>query len=161
FLDVQMPGMDGFELCQKIHNSEFNRTTPVVFVTGNSDFDARAKSTLIGGNDLMGKPFLIFEVTVKALTLALQSRLLDQSFKPAPNAEPARPAPDVPTPKPASPLFVVNPKLTHRSPPATVYAGMNDATRVFVNRAIQNLGPLREVCKLMQEASDPAMRQNL
>jgi DNA-binding response OmpR family regulator len=75
FLDVQMPGMNGFETCSKIHGTELNRTTPVVFVTCQSDFDARAKSTLSGGIDLIGKPFLTFEITVKALTLALRGRL--------------------------------------------------------------------------------------
>jgi len=75
FLDVQMPGMDGFETCTKIHGTELNRVTPVVFVTCQSDFDARAKSTLSGGNDLIGKPFLTFEITVKALTLAFRGRL--------------------------------------------------------------------------------------
>lgn len=81
FLDVQMPGMDGFELCAKIRNSIHNRTTPVVFVTALQDFDARAKSVLSGGNDLMGKPFLTFEVTVKAFTLGLQDRLHGRSLK--------------------------------------------------------------------------------
>jgi CheY-like chemotaxis protein len=75
FLDVQMPGMNGFETCAKIHATEVNRATPIVFVTCQSDFDARAKSTLSGGNDLIGKPFLIFEITVKALTLAFRGRL--------------------------------------------------------------------------------------
>lgn len=75
FLDVIMPGMDGFELCTKIRASDLNQSTPVVFVTGQSDYDSRARSVLSGGNDLMGKPFLIFEVAVKALTLALQARL--------------------------------------------------------------------------------------
>jgi Response regulator receiver domain len=42
FLDVQMPGMDGFEVCTKIHETTLNRSTPVVFVTIVSDFDARA-----------------------------------------------------------------------------------------------------------------------
>ena len=76
FLDVQMPGMDGFELCSKIHETQLNRATPVVFVTCHSDFDAHAKSALCGGTDLLGKPFLTFEITVKALTLALRARLL-------------------------------------------------------------------------------------
>jgi len=75
FLDVQMPGMNGFETCAKIHRAELNRGTPVVFVTCQSDFDARAKSTLSGGMDLIGKPFLTFEITVKALTLAFRGRL--------------------------------------------------------------------------------------
>jgi CheY-like chemotaxis protein len=86
FLDVQMPGMDGFETCTKIHGTELNRSTPVVFVTCQSDFDARAKSTLSGGMDLIGKPFLTFEITVKALTLALRGRLNrcdEVGYKPA------------------------------------------------------------------------------
>ena len=43
FLDVQMPGMDGFEACSKIRETVSNRLTPVVFVTGHADFDARAQ----------------------------------------------------------------------------------------------------------------------
>jgi CheY-like chemotaxis protein len=75
FLDVQMPGMDGFELCSKIHETVSNRITPVVFVTCQGDFNARAESTLCGGNDLIEKPFLTFEITLIALTLALRRRL--------------------------------------------------------------------------------------
>jgi CheY-like chemotaxis protein len=75
FLDIEMPGMDGFELCEKIHATELNATTPVVFVTSHSDFESRAKSELVGGQDLIGKPYLSFEITVKALTLALRNRL--------------------------------------------------------------------------------------
>ena len=75
FLDVQMSGMDGYELCSKIRETFTNKDTPVVFVTCLSDFDARAQSILTGGSDLIGKPFLTFEITVKALTLALSRRL--------------------------------------------------------------------------------------
>lgn len=74
-LDVEMPGMDGYELCSRIHKTEVNKDTPVVFVTRHADFEARAKSTLAGGDDLIAKPFLIFEITVKTLTLLLQVRL--------------------------------------------------------------------------------------
>jgi CheY-like chemotaxis protein len=75
FLDVQMPGMDGFDVCSKIHETSGNASTPVVFVTCMSDFDSRAKAILTGGDDLIGKPFLSFEITVKALTFALRRRL--------------------------------------------------------------------------------------
>jgi PleD family two-component response regulator len=75
FLDVVMPGMDGFEVCSKIRDTVLNRTTPVVFVTRLSDFDARCKSALSGGNDLIGKPFLTSELTAKALSFGLRSRL--------------------------------------------------------------------------------------
>jgi CheY-like chemotaxis protein len=79
FLDVEMPGMDGFELCTRIRETGLNRTTPIVFVTRHSDFESRAKSSLSGGQDLIGKPYLSFEITVKALTLILGNRLRGRS----------------------------------------------------------------------------------
>ncbi|MGH7993354.1 MAG: response regulator, partial [Limisphaerales bacterium] len=75
FLDVLMPGMDGFEVCSRIRDTVPNRTTPVVFVTGVGDFDARALMSSDGGDGLMRKPFLTSEITVKALTFALRGRL--------------------------------------------------------------------------------------
>lgn len=89
FLDVQMPGMDGFEVCTRIHKTVPNRGTPVIFVTCHSDFEARAQSALSGGSDLIGKPFLTFEITVKALTLSLQARLQKQAQLPASPEAPA------------------------------------------------------------------------
>ena len=69
FLDVEMPGQTGLELCVKIRAMEPNRTTPIVFVTSHSDFGSRAQSTLSGGNDFIAKPFLLVELALKALTL--------------------------------------------------------------------------------------------
>jgi CheY-like chemotaxis protein len=74
FLDIEMPGMDGLELCARIHETAQNRSTPVVFVTSHTDFESRAKSAMLGAQDLIGKPFLTFEITVKALTVVLKAR---------------------------------------------------------------------------------------
>jgi len=68
FLDVEMPGLTGLELCVKIRAKEPNRSTPIVFVTSHSDFGSRAQSALSGGNDFIAKPFLLVEVALKALT---------------------------------------------------------------------------------------------
>jgi len=68
FLDVEMPGESGPDLCVNIREMETNRATPVVFVTAHSDFGSRAQSTLSGGNDFIAKPFLLVELAVKALT---------------------------------------------------------------------------------------------
>jgi len=75
FMDIQMPEMDGLTACKRIHETEANADTPVVFVTIQSDFHTRAQSTVIGGSDLMAKPFLVFELAVKALTFAMRKRL--------------------------------------------------------------------------------------
>ncbi len=78
FLDVNMPGMNGFELCDKLRSETPNKSTPVVFVTGSADFQARAQSTLRGASDVIAKPFMFIELTVKALTFALRHRIVTQ-----------------------------------------------------------------------------------
>src|SRR6185437_11818407 len=75
FLDVDMPNMNGFELCSKIRTLPQYSKTPVVFVTGLDDLESRANSTMSGGNDFIAKPFLFIELTVKALVHVLRSRL--------------------------------------------------------------------------------------
>ena len=75
FLDVDMPGMTGYELCAKLRNMPQYKKTPVVFVTALSDFDSRTNSMMAGGNDFIAKPFLFIELTVKALIHVLRGRL--------------------------------------------------------------------------------------
>ncbi len=75
FLDVDMPGMTGFELCAKLRALPQHKKTPVVFVTSLNDFDNRTSSTMAGGNDFIGKPFLFIELTVKALIHVLRSKM--------------------------------------------------------------------------------------
>lgn len=74
FLDVDMPGMTGYELCAKLRNMPQYKKTPVVFVTALSDFDSRTNSMMAGGNDFIAKPFLFIELTVKALIHVLRAK---------------------------------------------------------------------------------------
>jgi DNA-binding response OmpR family regulator len=75
FLDVDMPGMNGFELCTKLRSFQRNKNTPVVFVTSLTDFESRANSTMSGGNDLIAKPFIFMELAVKALVYLMRGRI--------------------------------------------------------------------------------------
>ncbi|MGH7953440.1 MAG: response regulator [Limisphaerales bacterium] len=76
FLDVDMPGINGIELCAKLRALPRYKTTPVVFfVTILGDFDNRANSAMAGGNDFIAKPFLFIELTVKALIYVLRCKL--------------------------------------------------------------------------------------
>ncbi len=75
FLDIDMPGMSGFELCTKLRQLPAHKKTPVVFVTSLNDFESRANSTMSGGNDFIGKPFLFIELAVKALVNVMRGRL--------------------------------------------------------------------------------------
>jgi CheY-like chemotaxis protein len=75
FLDVDMPGMTGYELCTRLRSLPLHKKTPVVFITGLSDFDNRTSSMMAGGNDFIAKPFLFIELTVKALIHVLRGKL--------------------------------------------------------------------------------------
>lgn len=77
-LDVDMPDMDGFELCSRIRHMHDYTHVPVVFITGMTDFQTRAKSITSGGNDFISKPLCFMELAVKALTFVLKGRLTGQ-----------------------------------------------------------------------------------
>lgn len=74
-LDIEMPGLDGFELCKRLRALPGYQKTPVIYVTSHSDFDRRAKSILSGGNDLISKPVFAIELAVKAVTHMLKAQI--------------------------------------------------------------------------------------
>ncbi len=76
FLDAEMPGLNGFELCGQLRKLPTNKATPVIFVTSLTKFEVRAQSSLAGGNDLIAKPFLMMELAVKALTYLLKPQAI-------------------------------------------------------------------------------------
>jgi DNA-binding response OmpR family regulator len=83
FLDVDMPSMNGFELCTKLRALPNHKKTPVVFVTSLTDFESRASSMMSGGNDFIAKPFLFIELAVKALVYVLRGKLAAAPKTPA------------------------------------------------------------------------------
>ncbi|MEA5511448.1 response regulator [Crocosphaera sp. UHCC 0190] len=56
-LDVGMPGIDGYKLCQLIRNHPLFKNTPIVMVTGNRSLIDRAKARVAGASDYLTKPF--------------------------------------------------------------------------------------------------------
>jgi DNA-binding response OmpR family regulator len=75
FLDVNMPRIGGFELCQSIRQLAIHARTPIVFLTGMTTVENRVQSSLSGANDFVGKPFNLHELSLKALVLILKSSL--------------------------------------------------------------------------------------
>lgn len=69
FMDIEMPGLSGLDLCGELRKLPGYATTPVVFVSGRVDDEARARGRASGANELIAKPFLPLELAVKALTL--------------------------------------------------------------------------------------------
>lgn len=56
-LDVNMPGMDGFQLCKTIRNSRETGKVPVIFLTGKDGFLNKLKGQWVGGSEYLNKPF--------------------------------------------------------------------------------------------------------
>lgn len=55
-LDVMMPGMDGFEVAQRMREHPSSEHIPVIFVTAMTDNDARMKGLSLGAVDFVTKP---------------------------------------------------------------------------------------------------------
>jgi len=67
-LDIGMPGIDGFETCQKIRENQKNEEVPVIFLTGRSDIESLKKAFQCGGVDYLTKPFNPDELLVRVRT---------------------------------------------------------------------------------------------
>ncbi|MBU2512250.1 response regulator [bacterium] len=64
-LDVTMPGMDGFEVCQKLKESEKTKYIPVIFLTARISSEDIAKGFEVGGVDYITKPFQPIELLAR------------------------------------------------------------------------------------------------
>ncbi len=56
-LDIMMPEMDGYEVCQRIKTQEKTKDIPVLFITAKSDKQSIDRAFKVGGIDYVIKPF--------------------------------------------------------------------------------------------------------
>jgi len=80
-LDVVMPGIDGYEVCERLKSCSSTQHIPVIFVTSHDDEEAETRGLGIGGADFIAKPInpAVVRARVKTqLTLKSQSDLLRQ-----------------------------------------------------------------------------------
>lgn len=56
-LDINMPGLDGYELCSLLRRNRSFKTTPIIMVTSNSGLIDRARAKLVGASGYLTKPF--------------------------------------------------------------------------------------------------------
>jgi putative two-component system response regulator len=67
-LDVMMPGLDGFELCEMMQANENMKNIPVIFLTAKADIDSISKGFSVGGVDYITKPFQADELVARVKT---------------------------------------------------------------------------------------------
>ncbi|MGH7968485.1 MAG: response regulator [Limisphaerales bacterium] len=66
-LDVELPEMNGFGLCERLRQLPGHSETPVIFVTLHSGFETCVNTVRSGGNDLIAKPIVPMELAAKAV----------------------------------------------------------------------------------------------
>ncbi|WP_052813136.1 response regulator [Desulfonatronum thioautotrophicum] len=78
-LDIRMPGMDGFEVCERIKADANLRDIPVLFISATIDPKEKIRAFTVGGADYVTKPFDPHEVQARVQTHLRLSRLLRES----------------------------------------------------------------------------------
>ena len=79
-LDVMMPGIDGFETCQRLKSNPQTFEIPVIFMTALSDTDSKVKGLSLGAVDYITKPFQYEEVMAR-VRVHLDVQRLTQKLK--------------------------------------------------------------------------------
>ena len=74
-LDVQMPDMDGFEVCRRLKADDATRDIPVVYITAHGQTEEIVQGFESGGVDYILKPFRKEEVLVRVRTHLENARL--------------------------------------------------------------------------------------
>src|SRR5208283_3534260 len=104
-LDIDMPKLTGFEVCEKLRALPQYKTTPVIFVTAHSNFGNRTQGVLSGGNYFITKPVdpleLALKVTIHLFKAQVQHAAPQPETKPEVKPQPAK-APEI-APKPPVP----------------------------------------------------------
>src|SRR5688572_10779601 len=90
-LDINMPEMDGYEVCRRLRQLEGARDIPVIFLTALTETDCRVNAFNVGGVDYITKPFQLDEVYARIRThlrlrrlqaeLEERNRTLEESYE--------------------------------------------------------------------------------
>jgi two-component system, cell cycle response regulator len=76
-LDVDMPGMTGFEVCQRLKENAATCLIPVIFLSGSGGADDKVKGLDLGAVDFVTKPFDTFELRARVRAALRTKHLQD------------------------------------------------------------------------------------
>ncbi len=82
-LDIRMPEMNGFEICERLKADTVLKDIPVIFVTALTDTEKKVKALSMGAVDYVTKPFQVEEVCARVethLELYRSKRELQRSY---------------------------------------------------------------------------------
>ena len=74
-LDIMMPGMSGYEICERLKHDETTHDIPVIFISALQEVFDKVKAFKLGGVDFITKPFHAEEVVARVSTHITLRRL--------------------------------------------------------------------------------------
>ncbi|MDD5697563.1 MAG: SpoIIE family protein phosphatase [Victivallaceae bacterium] len=83
-LDINMPGMNGFEFCAELKKNARYREIPIIFLSAMQDIADKLNAFRTGGVDYITKPFQFDEVLIRVKThvkLRLQQKQLEENYR--------------------------------------------------------------------------------
>lgn len=89
-LDINMPDMNGYEVCQQLKASEVTSHIPVIFISAMDQIDYKVRAFELGGQDYITKPFQKLEVLARVknqLLIQQQKQQLQQEIQDRQQAE--------------------------------------------------------------------------
>lgn len=67
-LDIKMPEMDGYQVCEALKNDPQTEAIPIIFISALSDANDKVRAFHVGGVDYLTKPFQVEEVKARVAT---------------------------------------------------------------------------------------------
>ena len=76
-LDIEMPGIDGFETCRRLKDDPATRDVPIIFLTGDDEPNCKAMALDSGATDYVTKPFAPIDLQARVRAALRTKRLID------------------------------------------------------------------------------------
>jgi putative two-component system response regulator len=76
--DLDMPHLNGYEVCRRIKIDPATRLIPILMITGGSALDVKLRAWELGADDFLTKPFDTIEVRARCRSLLRVKRLVDE-----------------------------------------------------------------------------------
>ena len=79
-LDINMPGMNGFEVCEALKSDDRTNHIPIIMLTAQSDVDSRVQGLAVGADDYLAKPFSPRELVAR-VDRSLRSKAVSDDLR--------------------------------------------------------------------------------
>jgi DNA-binding response OmpR family regulator len=77
-LDIMMPDLTGFDVCQRLRAAAETRQTPIVFLTALHEMEDHVRAVDVGGDDVLTKPINKLELLLRVKSLLRVRELMGE-----------------------------------------------------------------------------------